>query len=77
MIVLLTLLKIAVVVAVALGLGWLFRWLAVAVTRGGTRKALRTAPVTASFVLWARDAAGPPVRADMDDGAVDVRDVVK
>ncbi len=49
MIVLLTLLKIAVVVAVALGLGWLFRWLAVAVTRGGTRKALRTAPVTASF----------------------------
>jgi peptide/nickel transport system permease protein len=49
MTVLLTLLKIAVVVAVALALGWLFRWVAVAAARGGTRKALRTAPVTASF----------------------------
>lgn len=49
MTVLLTLLKIALVVAVALALGWLFRRAAVAVTRGEARKALRTAPVTASF----------------------------
>ena len=49
MTVLLTLLKIALTVAVALALGWLFRRVAVAVTRGETRKALRTAPVTASF----------------------------
>ncbi|WP_413875303.1 ABC transporter permease [Albidovulum sp.] len=49
MAVFLTLLKIAIAVAAALALGWLFRWLAVAVTRGEVRKALRTAPVTASF----------------------------
>lgn len=49
MTVLLTLLKIAVTVAAALALGWLFRRAAVAVTRGETRKALRSAPVTASF----------------------------
>lgn len=49
MAVFLTLLKIALVVAAALALGWLFRRAAVAVTRGETRRALRTAPVTASF----------------------------
>ena len=49
MAVFLTLLKIALVVAAALALGWLFRRAAVALTRGETRRALRTAPVTASF----------------------------
>jgi peptide/nickel transport system permease protein len=49
MAVFLTLLKIALVVAAALALGWLFRRAAVALTRGETRRALRSAPVTASF----------------------------
>ncbi len=53
MTVLLTLLKIALVVAAALALGWLFRRAAVRVTRGETRKALRSAPVTASFGMLA------------------------
>lgn len=49
MAVVLTLLKIVLAVAAALAAGWLFRRAAVAVTRGEARKALRTAPVTASF----------------------------
>lgn len=40
---------IAVAIAVALGAGWLFRAAAVALTRGATARALRTAPVTAGF----------------------------
>jgi len=49
MTVLMTLLKVAAVVAAALALGWLFRAAVIAATRGEVRKALRTAPVTASF----------------------------
>src|SRR5690606_34196858 len=48
MTVLMTLLKVAAVVAAALALGWLFRAAVIAATRGEVRKALRTAPVTAS-----------------------------
>lgn len=43
------LLFIALTVAAALAAGWVFRRIAVAVTRGELRKALRTAPVTACF----------------------------
>lgn len=46
---LITLFWIAVVVAGALALGWLFRTAAIAVSRGGVRKAMRTAPLTAAF----------------------------
>jgi peptide/nickel transport system permease protein len=49
MAVLLTLLKIAIAVAVAMAAGWLFRAAIVAVTRGETRKMLRTAPISAGF----------------------------
>lgn len=49
MTVLLTLIKIAIVIAAAMALGWLFRQAAVAVTRGDARKELKTAPVTAGF----------------------------
>lgn len=47
--VLITLFWIAVAIAGAMAAGWLFRAAAVALTRGGTARALRTAPVTAGF----------------------------
>ncbi len=47
--VLINLFWVAVAIAVALGAGWLFRAAAVALTRGATARALRTAPVTAGF----------------------------
>lgn len=40
---------IVVAVALAIAAGWIFRQLAVAVTRGELRKTLKTAPVSASF----------------------------
>ena len=40
---------IAVAIAGALAAGWLFLKLAASVTRGGTARALRSAPVTAGF----------------------------
>ena len=49
MTILIKLLWIAVAIAVALAAGWLFRTAAIAVSRGGVRKALRTAPLTAAF----------------------------
>ncbi|MDW4548728.1 ABC transporter permease [Defluviimonas sp. D31] len=49
MTILIKLLWIAVAIAVALAAGWLFRTAAIAVSRGGVRKAVRTAPLTASF----------------------------
>lgn len=49
MTILIKLLWIAVAIAAALAAGWLFRTGAIAVTRGGLRKALRTAPLAASF----------------------------
>ncbi|MCU9846524.1 ABC transporter permease [Defluviimonas sp. WL0024] len=49
MTILIKLLWIAVAIAVALAAGWLFRTAAIAVSRGGLRKALRTAPLTAAF----------------------------
>lgn len=47
--VLITLFWIAVAIAGAMAAGWLFRAAVVALTRGGTARALRTAPVTAGF----------------------------
>ena len=49
MTVLMTFLKMAVVVAAAMVLGWLFRAAVISVTRGELRKAMRSAPLTASF----------------------------
>ncbi|MCB2128772.1 MAG: ABC transporter permease [Rhodobacteraceae bacterium] len=46
---LLTLLKVAIAIAIAMASGWLFRAALVAITRGETRKMLRTAPVSAGF----------------------------
>ena len=49
MTILINLFCIAVAVAVALGAGWLFRAAAIALARGATARALRTAPLTAGF----------------------------
>ncbi|WP_347310143.1 ABC transporter permease [Defluviimonas sp. SAOS-178_SWC] len=49
MTILINLFWIAVAIAGALGAGWLFRAAAVALTKGPTARALRTAPVTAGF----------------------------
>ena len=49
MAILIALLWIAAAVVFAMGAGWLFRALAVRLTRGRTARALRTAPVTAGF----------------------------
>ncbi len=51
MTVLITLFWIAVTMCVAMGAGWLFLRLAIALTRGSTARALRTAPVSAGFGL--------------------------
>ena len=49
MTILINLFWIAVAVAVALGAGWLFRAAAIALARGATARAFRTAPLTAGF----------------------------
>lgn len=49
MIVLIKLFWICVAIAIAMAAGWAFRQIAVAMTRGATARALRTAPVTAGF----------------------------
>lgn len=53
MTILINLFWIAVAVAVALGAGWLFRAAAIALARGATARALRTAPLTAGFGMLA------------------------
>ncbi|MGB3179370.1 MAG: ABC transporter permease [Albidovulum sp.] len=47
--VLITLFWVAVTIALAMGAGWLFRAALLRVTKGGLARALRTAPITASF----------------------------
>ncbi|MDI3336084.1 ABC transporter permease [Defluviimonas aestuarii] len=49
---LITLFWIAVVVAGALALGWVFRTAVIALSRGNLRKAMRTAPLTAAFGMF-------------------------
>ncbi|SPH18007.1 putative D,D-dipeptide transport system permease protein DdpC [Defluviimonas aquaemixtae] len=72
---LITLFWIAVAIALAMGAGWLFRTVAVSVTRGPTARALRTAPITAAFgmlviVLYILTAIFAPVIAPYAERAV-------
>ncbi len=50
--VLITLFWIAVAIAAALAVGWLFRAFAVAVTRGSLARTMRSAPLTAAFGMF-------------------------
>ncbi len=75
MTVLITLLWIAIVVTVSMGVGWLFRAIAIALSRGRTARALRTAPVTAGFgmvviILYVVVAVFAPVIAPFSEREV-------